>query len=165
MAFSDVTFAFKQVITSAKLNQLQENVRTHDHISVGQGDKFGRVGGAGSGTNVSSTTTAVVNLIGASVTIPTGVTPARRLQYTTFLRLRQDSGGAGNVRADIYEGTTVAYDLASFPIPSTGVIYSFSHVAIRPVPPAGTHTFSLRLNNIGTGGWTAFSYAIDAIIV
>ncbi len=165
MAFAEVFQGFKQVIRSATINQLQENVRTHDHISVGQGDVFGRLGGAGSGTNVSSTTTAVVNLIGASVTIPTGVTPARRVQYTTFIRLRQDSGGAGNVRADIYEGTNVAYDLASFPVPSTGVIYSFSYVAIRPVPPAGTHTFSLRLNNIGTGGWTAFSYAIDAIIV
>ncbi len=166
MAFSDVTFAFKQVITSAKLNQLMENIRTHDHISTGQGDKFGRIGGAGTGTNVSSTTTTPTSVVAASVVVPAGITGARRLQIAAVCRVRQDSGGVGNIRGHLFEGTTDVYDFGALAIPNAGVVYGFSWTApLRPIPAAGTITYSLRLSNTSTGGWTFFSGAIDVFIV
>ncbi len=168
MAFSDVAFAFKQIITSAKLNQLMENIRTHDHISVGQGDKFGRIGGAGTGTNVTDSSTNFVPVVSASVVIPAGATPSRRLQFPVFVRAEQSSGTAiGNIRAGIFENDALIYDLGILPIPNVGPNYAFSFTVFNVgVPAAGTYTYSLRLQNVATGtSWTSFQAAVDVMIV
>ncbi len=168
MAFAEVSQAFKQVIRSATINQLQENVRTHDHISVGQGDKFGRLGGAGTGTNVTSSGTTDVAVVSASVVVPGGATPSRRLQFVAFVRCEQSSGTAiGNIGAAIFEGDTEIYDLGVLPIPNVGPNYGFAFTVFNAgVPAAGTYTYSLRLQNIATGtSWTSFAAAIDVMIV
>ncbi len=165
MAFSDVAFAFKQIITSAKLNQLMENIRTHDHISTGQGDKFGRIGGAGTGTNVSSTTTAFIAAISASIVVPSGITDARRVELRGTCRIRQDSGSVGNVLGSFFIGTTEVFGLGAVAIPSSGPGYNFIFSGIILVPPAGTHTISLRFANATTGGWTTLDAAVDAFII
>lgn len=46
MSFQSVTWAFKDLVTSAKLSQMVENTRTHDHRADGsQGDPMGHLAG------------------------------------------------------------------------------------------------------------------------
>lgn len=56
MAYGAVTWAFKDLVTSAKLAQMQENVRVHDHVTADQGAPLGQwssytPGWGSSGTN------------------------------------------------------------------------------------------------------------------
>lgn len=69
MAWSAVTWAYKDLVTSAKLAQMQENIRTHDHRSDGtQGDPSaiiaGPTWGAAAVTAAANpTTTTLANIV------------------------------------------------------------------------------------------------------
>lgn len=70
MAWSPVTWAYKDLVTSAKLAQMQENTRTHDHRPDGtQGDPTSIVSGPSFGA-ASATIAAAANATMATITIP-----------------------------------------------------------------------------------------------
>lgn len=89
MAWSAVTWAYKDLVTSAKLAQMQENIRTHDHRSDGtQGDPasviFGPTFGAADAAIAATVTTTL-----ATITLP-----ATLRKSTLWVLLKLTSGAA-----------------------------------------------------------------------
>lgn len=95
MAWSAVTWAYKDLVTSAKLAQMQENIRTHDHRADGtQGDPAAIISGPTFGAAAATLTSAV------QATVATIVLPATLRKSTLWISTSLITG-AGYQRIDV----------------------------------------------------------------
>jgi hypothetical protein len=70
--FSAVAWSYGDVATSAKLAQMEENVRTHDHRTADQGGQLGlRASASGEATGVAASL-AASSLTTAAISFPAG---------------------------------------------------------------------------------------------
>lgn len=100
MAWSAVTWAYKDLVTSAKLAQMQENIRTHDHRADGtQGDPTGNIAGPTYGAAA-----ATIAVFPTQTTMATITLPATKRASTLFVVLT-GTAAAGTTDAILAFGT------------------------------------------------------------
>lgn len=164
MPYAGVTWAFKDVITSAKLAQMHENLRVHDHISADQGGRLGALGAASTGTNKTDSTTGWVTTgLSVAVTIPAGVPTGRRVVF--LANAVTGISVVGNVEQSIWRDAAIVAAFGRLPNPV--VTTGFGHLAVgsEPVPAAGTYTYSLQLRNFAAGSWTFLNGALAVYLL
>lgn len=144
MAWSAVSWAYKDVITSAKLAQMVENVRVHDHATTDQGQRLGLLGVQNFLTGASNSTTSPVTVASITVTIPTGLTAGRSVLLIAQARVTAPAGVAATVDISNTGGQPVAT--------GTGVLdYYVALVKPDATPVAGSRTYNLTITS-GTAG-------------
>lgn len=147
MAWSAVSWAYRDVITSAKLAQMVENVRVHDHMTTDQGQRLGVIGtGTANGTlTTTQTTSGVYFCTTATVTIPSGLTAGRTLVVVAGARL-QTSLATSEPQAGIYRDSTLHNSVMSVATPTTTRGYAILEMWAGPPPAAGSYTYGLSIN-------------------
>lgn len=158
MSFSGVTWAYKDVITSAKLAQMVENLRTHDHLTVDQGAPIGLLSvlalDVSPNQTINSTTATLITGSSVTLTLPTGIPAGRRLVAWVEPKL---SAGASttSVIVDVVHtaGASTSAGGTAFGTPSPTYLggaptspQAVSALRIRGgAPPSGQYTFATRL--------------------
>lgn len=100
MAFSPVSWSYRDIFTSAKAAQMVENLRTHDHYSSGQG--------ANLGARATATGIATVGPVAANGTADVVVTfPAGRFSTPPKAIATLESRALGRY-ANVKPGVTTA---------------------------------------------------------
>jgi hypothetical protein len=147
MSFAAVSWAYKDTITSAKLAQMVENGRVHDHVTTDQGQRLGWLGtGTANGTTTTTATTGgTYYAISATVTIPSGLTAGRRIFVIATARLQTSLANANPI-GQIYRGSTpLGASGYALPSPVAGQPYGYAIHTSEAAPAAGSVTYQLSV--------------------